>query len=87
MSINFDKISDNLPWTQSAPLKNKFLTVNTAFTTGSGKDLCFRGMSKIEVRIPPDPAIGTTQDPKGYDYYFHVAIRNEGPPQKIYIYI
>ena len=57
-------------------MKNNFLKATTDFSTGAGKDICFLDDHTIQFRIPINEALGTHQNPKGYDYYFHISIEN-----------
>ena len=71
-----DESNQSHPWTQSNSAQNGNLTAKTTFTTGSGTDLRFLDKKTIQIRVSADPL--TNQYSKGYDYYFHVALINNG---------
>jgi len=68
--------------TKSNPVTNGNLVVSTDFITGVGTNIKFINDSTVQARVPLDPADGTTKDPKGYDYYFHIKIKNKGSKTK-----
>tara|TARA_B100000579_G_scaffold25171_1_gene17720 strand:+ start:12813 stop:14261 length:1449 start_codon:yes stop_codon:yes gene_type:complete len=73
-----DESKGTCSWTQSKTITRDFITAKTAFRTGAGNSLEFIDSETIRLRVPPDPAVGNYRDPKGYDYYFHVSLKNEG---------
>ena len=60
--------------TKSKAIKNNLISVTTDFETGAGIDLQFLNKKSIRLYTPSDPV--TSNYTKGYDYYFHVAIKN-----------
>lgn len=60
--------------TKSKKISNSLITVTTDFDTGAGTDIKFINDNDLQLIVPSDPI--SNKYTIGYDYYFHVCIRN-----------